>query len=185
MLFTTQRLGIRLLTGQDLEHYHQLISHPNNLTFEPLEPIPISETHHDLTHWLDRNLEFNGEVGTTVYGIELTAEQRLIGYISSLFLDTDSSILEIGICIDHLYTNCGYGYEALSCYLPYAFLNTSIHKVVASTDNRNVACIRLLEKCSMTREGLLRKQVKMLDGKYYDEAFYGLLRDEILPSLGT
>jgi [ribosomal protein S5]-alanine N-acetyltransferase len=178
MYLQTQRIIVRPLCQNDLQEYHKLFSNPENLTFEIIEPHSPQRSEAELTYWLERNLELDSAFGTTEFGIELISTGKLIGVISGLYIDTNSAIIEMGIIVDHIYSKNGYSHEALQAYINFAFSQTDTHKILARTDSRNIPCIRLLEKIGMTREGLLRKNVKMLDGQYYDEAIYGVLKED-------
>lgn len=71
------------------------------------------------------------------------------------------------------------GYEVLSALIKYAFGSMDIHKIVAETIEGNDACVKLLEKLSLTREATLRKQNWDHDN-WVDEYHYGLLREEVV-----
>ena len=179
MILETERLVIRPLKETDFLEYHNLNSDQRNIEFELFQPYSIEESEIKLNYWLERNLEFDGQIGTTEFCIEDRVQQKLIGVISGLYRDLNSKILEIGISISYDYTNKGFGYEALAAYINYAFSKTDVHRIFASTDTSNAACIRLLEKLQMTKEGVLRKNVLRPDGNYYDEALYSILLDDI------
>ena len=59
----------------------------------------------------------------------------------------------------------------------YGFLSCGLAKIWARADARNVASMRVIEKCGMQREGLLRKHV-IRHGERVDWVYYGLLREE-------
>ena len=179
MIIETERLVIRPLIKTDFLDFHNLNSDQRNFEFELFQPYTIDESEVKFNYWLERNLEFDGQIGTTEFCIEDRVQKKLIGVISGSYRDINSKILGIGISISYDNTKKGYGYEALTAYIAYAFSAASIHRIFASTDTRNVACIRLLEKLHMTKEGILRKSVLMPDGKYYDEVLYSILFDDV------
>ena len=179
MIIETARLVTRPLKKTDFLDYHNLNSDQRNFEFELFRPYSIDETELKFNYWLERNLEFDGQIGTTEFCIEHRVQKKLIGVISGLYRDLNSKILEIGISISYENTNKGYGFEALKAYIAYAFSKANIHRIFASTDTRNIACIRLLEKLQMTKEGVLRRNVLMPDGKYYDEVLYSILFDDV------
>ena len=59
----------------------------------------------------------------------------------------------------------------------YGFCAFGLAKVYARADPRNVASVRVLEKLSMQREGLLRSHV-VRRGERVDRVYYGLLWEE-------
>ena len=178
VIIETERLVIRPFKKTDFLDYHNLNSDQRNFEFELFQACSIDDSEIKFNYWLERNLEFDGQIGTTEFCIEDREQKKLIGVISGLYRDLNSKILEIGINIGFENINKGYGFEALTAYIAYAFSEANIHRIFASTDTRNAACIRLLEKLQMTKEGVLRKNVLMPDGKYYDEVLYSILFDD-------
>jgi len=178
VILETVRLLIRPLRHDDLPNYHELHSDPRNLVFEKFSPLTFDQSSSALARWIEMGAEFDGLFGTTELAIELISEKRLIGVIGGVYSDQNSEILAFGIMINYDYCKQGYAFEAAHAFINYAFSKANVHRIVSSTDARNKACIRLFEKLKMTNEGLLRKNVKMPDGKYYDEATYAILADD-------
>jgi hypothetical protein len=58
------------------------------------------------------------------------------------------------------------------------FETTDVHRVQASTDSRNQACSRMLEKIGMKKEGLLRSNRRTPQGSYIDEIVYAILKSD-------
>ncbi|MAG35829.1 MAG: hypothetical protein CL878_06255, partial [Dehalococcoidia bacterium] len=61
----------------------------------------------------------------------------------------------------------------------YGFRSVDLAKVYARADPRDTASVRVLEKLSMQREGLLRSHV-VRRGVRADRVYYGLMREEWL-----
>lgn len=72
----------------------------------------------------------------------------------------------------------GYGTEALRAMTRFCFANTEIQRLWAEVDVRNTASQKMLEKCSYTREGLIR-QGKMVN-MWCDYYVYGILKTDII-----
>jgi tagatose 1,6-diphosphate aldolase len=53
-----------------------------------------------------------------------------------------------------------------------------MHKICAKHDTENIASGRVMQKCGMKQEGVLREQSCRKDGTYGGFAYYGILRDE-------
>ena len=178
MVLETARLLIRPLRHDDLTHYHDLNSDPRNFTFEKFGPLSLDQSTSILTQWIEIGIGSDGLFGTTELAIELTSEKRLIGVIDGIYSDQHSGILQFGIMVNYNYCKLGYAFEAAQAFIDYAFSDANIHRIFSTTDARNIASIRLFEKLKMTNEGLLRKNLKMPDDKYYDEVIYAILVDE-------
>lgn len=71
----------------------------------------------------------------------------------------------------------GYGTEAVSLVLEYAFRTYEAPAVRAKAFDYNTASRRLLESLGFKQEGRLRKDA-FVDGEYRDGIVYGLLRRE-------
>jgi [ribosomal protein S5]-alanine N-acetyltransferase len=65
----------------------------------------------------------------------------------------------IGYVIGCAYWGKGYMPEATSAVIDWAFQQSSIYRVYATTDVENRASQRMLEKVGMQREGILRKYI--------------------------
>ena len=100
--------------------------------------IPRSEDRHAGGHYMITDIQ----------------SSELIGSISARVFDVKA---EIGYVLARKYWNQGYMSEALAGLLRLLFQNGSIHRVQAFHDARNTASGRVMEKCGMQREGLLRK----------------------------
>lgn len=100
----------------------------------------------------------------------------LMGDIAMHFLDEDQ--IEVGFTISPSFQNRNIATEALSMVLKYVFCDLKKHRVVAITDTRNTASIKLLEKLRFRREGHFIKNV-FFKGAWGDEYQYALLRSEI------
>ena len=71
----------------------------------------------------------------------------------------------------------GYGTEALSSMTRFFFEKTELKRLWTKVDVRNISSQRMLEKCSYTREGLIR-QGKMVN-TWCDYYIYGMLASDL------
>jgi len=85
---------------------------------------------------------------------------------------------QIGFFVDAEYEGRGYVTEAVMATLGFVFHNLEAHRVSAECDETNTRSIRVLERCGMTREGLLRENKRNVDGSVTGTMLYGLLRKE-------
>jgi len=72
---------------------------------------------------------------------------------------TRGSTVGLGYVIAHSHQGKGYATEATCAIIHWAFQQSTIYRVNASTDVENIASQRVLEKAGMVREGLLRKYI--------------------------
>lgn len=71
----------------------------------------------------------------------------------------------------------GYGRDALSTLVDYAFDQLGLHKLAAEAFATNEASVHLLESVGFEREGRLREE-EFVDGEWVDVIRYGLLAEE-------
>ena len=86
-------------------------------------------------------------------------------------------LLEIGYILISSERGKGYSAEAVQVMVDYLFLSKETVRIQASTDPRNVASQRVLEKVGFKKEGTLRKSLFM-KGKWTDLSVYSILREE-------
>lgn len=79
------------------------------------------------------------------------------------------------------YWNKGYGTEAMSLLLDYAFKHRNLRRIEALVLEDNIGSCHMLEKLGYKREGLLRDSVYKY-GEYKNQILYALLREEYLPA---
>ncbi|AFZ72853.1 GNAT family N-acetyltransferase [Natronobacterium gregoryi] len=84
---------------------------------------------------------------------------------------------EIGYWIAPDFHGHGYGSDALSTTIEYAFTQLGLHKLAARVYEFNEPSMELLESVGFRREGVHRKDA-FVDGEYKDTYWYGLLEDE-------
>jgi RimJ/RimL family protein N-acetyltransferase len=120
------------------------------------------------------NKELEGEL-ITRFAIEV--DGTLIGWCG-LFDWDDARSLRMAIAIgEKAYWGRGYGREALSLLLDYAFLHRNAHKVWLEVYADNERAIRSYRSVGFVEEGRIRDS-DWRDGRYVDELMMGILRDE-------
>ena len=112
--------------------------------------------------------------------IERKADERVIGTIGFMSYDADNLLVEVGYSLAREAWNRGYMSEALAEVIRYAFETLRIHRVEAFHDAENPASGRVMEKCGMHREGVLRGRV-WNKGSYRDVVLYARTREDDLP----
>lgn len=123
----------------------------------------------------ERRASQGGRDGTE-FAIE--ADGLFIG-IGALFnWDHVARTCELGITIgDREYHGRGYGSEAITLLLDYAFRHHNAHRVWLTVNGDNERAIAAYERCGFREEGRLREHV-WSDGEYVDFVYMGILKDE-------
>jgi RimJ/RimL family protein N-acetyltransferase len=113
-----------------------------------------------------------------VLAIRPIDDDELLGYLELDGILWASGVGWIAIGIgDRANWGKGYGREAMTLALDYAFRELNLHRVQLTVFAYNERAIALYEKLGFQREGVYREFLHR-DGKRYDMYLYGLLRAE-------
>lgn len=104
-------------------------------------------------------------------------EKKDSSKIGFVYHELEGSQMEIGYALLPSERNKGYGTEAIAIIVDYLFLTRQTVRMQATTDLRNKASRRVLEKNGFAREGTIRK-AGFVRGQWRDEYLYGILREE-------
>lgn len=114
---------------------------------------------------------------TYLFRIRIIHDDTLIGFVA---LDVNwanqNGFLAIGIGEPTAWGR-GYGTEAMTLILNYAFNELSLHRVGLNVISTNTRAIALYEKLGFVYEGSQREW-GIRDGQRFDLVYYGILRPE-------
>jgi RimJ/RimL family protein N-acetyltransferase len=116
--------------------------------------------------------------GEILFLVRTLSDDRLIGFvaISMIEWNNQSGMLSMGIG-DERDRSQGYGSDALSLILNYAFNELNLFRVGLMVIGSNTRAIRLYEKMGFCHEGAQRLAVHR-DGLRCDQIIMGILKDE-------
>ena len=101
-----------------------------------------------------------------------------VGWITHFYvLHPAGRLLEIGYSTLPNERRRGYCSEAVSIMIDYLFLSKDTMRIQASTDVRNLASQRVLEKAGFRREGTLRNTV-FIRAVWANDYLYSIIREE-------
>ena len=109
------------------------------------------------------------------WGIVWKESGKVIGMLA-IFDVQNQRMASVGYRLHPAYWRQGIVTEALRRAVDFVFSETELRRLEATADVRNVASLRVLEKCGFIREGTVR-QGKMVS-VYCDYAIFGLLRSD-------
>ena len=90
-----------------------------------------------------------------------------------------NKVLEIGSTwIGHEFQGTGLNTQMKNLMINYAFNEMQFEKIEFRIDERNIASKKAVEKLGCVLEGVLRKNVYLLDGYKRNTCCYGLLKEE-------
>ena len=149
-MLSTERLVIRPFQESDHKDLYEYLSLEETYQYEPGKPISLEEA---------RKIASERAKGTDFWAVTLKdGSQKLIGHLSFIQTEPKSFLTwEIGFIFNPAFQNNGFATEASRALIAHAFAEMDSHRVVGFCATENVASWRVLEKCGMKREGLLRK----------------------------
>ena len=93
------------------------------------------------------------------YAIVLRENGRMIGTVGFTTFDLPNYSAELGYVVSPEYQGRGYATEAVSALISFGFEKCDLARISAVCMQENVASLRVMEKCGLKREGLLRNAV--------------------------
>ncbi len=170
----TERLKLRKLTMRDAGDVFEYASVPGVSLYVSWTPHrTIADTKSFLKHVL-----FQYEKGIpTSWGIVLKENNKLIGTGGYLWWATEHSKAELGYVVSDKYWNKGYMTEALKKILQFGFETMNLQRIEARCFVENTASERVMKKCGMKLEGILRSS-SFVKGAYRDFKLYSILKSE-------
>lgn len=104
-------------------------------------------------------------------------EDTYVGMIGTKPIRWKHGRVEIGYYIGKPFIRQGIAQKVLKVFINFLFNQLNMNRIEATTDTKNTASVRLLERLGFTREGTLRETYQ-LHGECVDEAIFSLLRKE-------
>lgn len=99
----------------------------------------------------------------------------VIGLTHFRVIDKNDSV-EFSYAISKAYTGNGYMTEALSLLIDFALNKLKVNRIQGACVVSNIASYKVMEKCGMEKEGLLRKYIRLADG-YHDAYMFSKTRN--------
>ena len=176
----TQRLRLRRMTMRDARDVFAY-SHDEEVARHVLWSAQkdISEAKDYLRYMLRR---YRADEPSS-WGIEEKRTGKLVGTIGYMAYSEDNGSVEVGYSLAHWLWNGGYMTEALARVIDYTFDAMDVNRIEAQHELDNPASGRVMEKCGMQREGVLRQRLYN-KGKFVDVALYAILRGDPRPMKG-
>lgn len=101
------------------------------------------------------------------FAIRIRESNQLIGCVSIFYSDRHKRGM-LGYWVGVDYWNKGYGSEAIKEVIRYGFEDLRLHKIWAECFEHNKASAKLMEKCGMEDEAVLRKHYLYQGREYID-----------------
>jgi RimJ/RimL family protein N-acetyltransferase len=145
----TERLHIRKLTLEDAPFIYELLNSPGWLTY--IGDRGVNDLKNAEAYIEERY--FPGYInGLGNFLVTLKDSNKPIGSCG-LYKRANLDHPDIGFAFLPEYLGKGYGYEASSAILEYAFTDLNLQQILGFTVDYNVASIKLLEKLGLKKVG--------------------------------
>ena len=118
------------------------------------------------------------------WGIIDKRTNRLVGTIGYMEYREEHGSVEVGYSLARHMWNGGYMTEALRRVIAYTFEAMDINRIEAQHELTNPSSGRVMEKCGMKKEGVLRQRLYN-KGKYVDVALYAILQSDYMKGRNT
>lgn len=114
------------------------------------------------------------------WGITLPGSNKVIGTVGFMWWNREYKAAEVGYSLSRDYWNRGIMTEALALILDFGFKRMSLNRIEAQHVDANAASGRVMEKCGMKKEGVLRSRI-FSKGEFRDMVLYAILKSDPRP----
>jgi [ribosomal protein S5]-alanine N-acetyltransferase len=167
----TPRLNLRQLQQSDAHALHVALSDDDVMTWWSS---PAHRSLQETEAYVAKNAQLSD--GWICWAITAGNDEAL-GWV--VLIQKRDGVWEIGYILRQSAWKTGYGKEAVSAVLHYAFATMGIRRIFADADPDNAASIKLLSSLGFVHEGHLRAEWQTHLGER-DSLIFGLLRKEWL-----
>lgn len=170
---TTERLELRALVDEDLDHHHRLFGDPDVVRYLYDEPLTRQECVAHLAMRLLPRLPARGEW----MNLAVTIDGRYLGEVGVALRSAKHRQAEIGYVFGRDAHGHGYATEAAAAMVALCFDELGAHRVEARLDARNDASAAVARRLGLRFEAHLREN-EWVKGEWTDEAIYAITEEE-------
>ncbi|PKL83630.1 MAG: GNAT family N-acetyltransferase [Ignavibacteriae bacterium HGW-Ignavibacteriae-3] len=170
----TERLILRKITSDDAADIFEYAHLPEVSEFLPWYS---HQTIQDSLSFIKFAKEKFEKDSWIIFGIEIKNEKKLIGSIDVRDWKGENNCADIGYVLSKKYWNKGILTEVLRSVIRFCFEELQLNRVEAHCEEENIGSWRVMEKCGMKFEGLLRQKVFVKE-RYRSMKMYSILKSE-------
>lgn len=173
IVLETERLLLRKFNSEDTQKmFDNWASNPNVTKFLTWQPHATPEvTALVINDWIKGYEKDN----YYQWAIELKEISEPIGSISVVHIHENVNEIEIGYCIGEKWWHKGYTAEAFKRVIDFLFNEVGAKRICALHDTDNPNSGRVMLKCRLEPEGILRKSGRNNTNAVCDLAIYSIL----------
>ena len=173
-IIETERLLLRKITFNDADDIYEYTS-------DQLVSQYVTWDHHETIMDTKGFIHFVNQQYTlkklAPWGIEYKDNGKLIGTIDFVSWQPKHFTAEIGYVITRAYWGKGMTTEATKALIDFGFTKMNVVRIQARCMIENIGSQRVMEKCGMSFEGIIRKAI-FSKGKQHDLKLYSILKEE-------
>ncbi|NHN34615.1 GNAT family N-acetyltransferase [Paenibacillus agricola] len=139
-----------------------------------IDAIHFPQSLEQVKQWIERDSQIRSE---KFRWIAENKEGEVVGTIDTFSCFPRQGTFKYGIVLGRSHWGKGYAKEMIKLVLRYYFQELGYQKVTPHVYSFNERSIHLHESLGFKREGQLRNML-YTDGRYYDEIYFGMTRDE-------
>ena len=174
---TSARLLLRPFTQDDAPEVARLCN--NERLNRRVLHLPYPYTEADARAWIGLHAERIAAGRAYEFAVTDRESGALYGCAGLIGCDADNRRAEAGYWLGEPYWGRGYATEALGALLAFAFMTLDLNRTGARHFGPNPTSDRVMEKCGMRREGVLREYI-LKNGAFEDAVCCGILKSEWL-----
>jgi RimJ/RimL family protein N-acetyltransferase len=170
----TKRLILRELCLDDVSALQSWPKSPPQWRHQAIEP----EEFADAAARIRRYLEHRGEASKRRLFVYVAIEKASGALMATVGLSRSGrSAASLGLGIAASHAGQGFATEIAARLLAYGFEDLALHRICADVALENAACLRVMEKIGMVREGVARDCI-WAQGRWWTEAQYAMLESD-------
>ncbi len=169
----TERLVLRDWRESDFGDCHEYAQMPDVSRYQLWGPNSEADTR----QFIQSAMPLVNEERRLVYemALELCSTQVVIGGIGLFIRSLTHQNAEMGYTLNPKYHNRGYATEAARAVLQFGFEGLGLKRIYSTCRPENIASIRVLQKCGMLQEGVMRS-CHFMKGQWVDSLLFAQVR---------
>jgi ribosomal-protein-alanine N-acetyltransferase len=174
----TERFKLRLLRPEDAANMFEFTSNPDVAKYTGL--FELHKNIDETKVWLEKHINhYKNNNYYITWAILDRATNKAIGFCGFEECSTRDSKAELVYAVNHEYWKKGVATEAAQKVIDFGFNVLELNRIWATYDPRNIASGKVLKKCNLVQEGLLR-ELYFFKGEYVDRVMLGILHKEYM-----
>ncbi len=172
----TERLLLRKLRESDLDDFYAWASDPNVARYVTWD---AHKSPDDTREFIGRILTRYKQAQPAPWAIVHRQDNHMIGLNEFCEWDITHYRATFGYVLSKGYWNKGYMTEATRALIDFGFQHMNLNRIDARCRIPNIGSARVMEKCGMRFEGILR-EVAFVKGRFRDLKLYAIIKRDYL-----